>query len=406
MVAHLDEHPLVARFGRDIDHGNAGLRRFAVAACVLQQVGDDSQQLDFIGQHSYAVFDGNVDLHVVVFGDGVERGFNHGAERHAFQLRRLGSGVVEKFVDDRVELLDVCNHVITGVRVGHTQFGFQPQARQRCAQIVRNTGQHDDAVLLNLGELLGHAVKADVDFTNLAGGDFLVEQAGVKVAVAHAAGRKRQLLERAVDEPRDQRRAEQRHRRSRHQPDGPGAAARRPDFGSISQQPVPVAVNRKADPQSFLTVNTARHHGAGSEARLELGGDALAEFVAVKNLENVCRFTRADAHPLFVGQRLDQRDPGDGVGVTQRGATEVDQRRELLGILNRARLGLKCPKCLQPGKDRAEHQQRQKEKGPPKQVEPAPGPHVEQGGRCLERGGHCLGRKGGVGDLHSGLADA
>ena len=96
------------------------------------------------------------------------------------------------------------------IRVGHAHLGFQPQARQRRAQVVRDAGQHHGAVLLDLGQLLRHAVEADVDLADLAGDGLLVEPAGVELAVAHAAGGERQLLERPVDQPRDHRRAGQR----------------------------------------------------------------------------------------------------------------------------------------------------------------------------------------------------
>jgi hypothetical protein len=100
-------------------------------------------------------------------------------------------------------------HVVAGVLVGHAHLGLQPQARQRRAQVMRDAGQHHRAVLLDLGQLLGHAVEADVDLTDLAGGDFFVQVAGVEVAAAHPAGGKGELLQRLVDQSRDDGRAGQ-----------------------------------------------------------------------------------------------------------------------------------------------------------------------------------------------------
>ena len=102
----------------------------------------------------------------------------------------VGAGVVQKLADDGVQLRNVGGHVGAGVRVGHTHLGLQPQPGQRGAQVMRNAGQHHRAVLLDLGQALGHAVKADVDLADLTGLHAFVQAAGLKIALAHAAGGK------------------------------------------------------------------------------------------------------------------------------------------------------------------------------------------------------------------------
>jgi hypothetical protein len=64
--------------------------------------------------------------------------------------------------------------VLARLGVGHAHLGFQPQARQRRAQVVRDAGQHHGAVLLDQ-RLLGHAVEADVDLADLAGAGAFVQ---------------------------------------------------------------------------------------------------------------------------------------------------------------------------------------------------------------------------------------
>ena len=222
-------------------------------------------------------------------------------------MRRLGPGVVQKLVDDGVELADVGGHVFARILVGHAHLGFQAQAGQRRAQVVRNAGQHDDPVLLDLGQLLGHAVKADVDLANFAGGYFLIEQAGVEISITHAAGRKRQLPERLVDQARDESRTGKRQGRGDSEPDHPGAVARWPHLGGVGEQPIGVSVNRKAHPQALLAIDHTGHNGVGPQPRLELLGDALAQFVAVEQLEGVLGFPRGNAHTFLIRQGLDQR---------------------------------------------------------------------------------------------------
>ena len=187
MVAYLDQYPLVTDFGSDIDKRNAGFRRFAIAAGIFDQIGDHAQQLGLVGQHIETGRNRHRDAQVFVVGYGIHGSIDDGIERDRCQLRRVRPRIVEEFVNDGVELRDVGRHVGACIDIGHAHFGFQPQARKRGAQIVRNASQHDDPVLLDFRQLLGHPVEADVDFADLAGGGFLVEQAGVEIAVAHAA---------------------------------------------------------------------------------------------------------------------------------------------------------------------------------------------------------------------------
>jgi hypothetical protein len=84
--------------------------------------------------------------------------------------------------------------------------------------------QHHRPVLLDLGELVGHAVEADVDLADFAGGDFLVKAAGVEVAIANASRREGELLERLVDEACNHGRTGQRQHARGEQPDQPGLA--------------------------------------------------------------------------------------------------------------------------------------------------------------------------------------
>jgi hypothetical protein len=108
------------------------------------------------------------------------------------------------------------------ILVGHAHLGFEAQARERRAQVVRDAGQHDGAVLLDLRQLIRHAVEADVDRADLVGAGPFVEPVRLVFAFAHLAGGARQLLERPVDEARDERGAGQRQHHRRDQPHQPG----------------------------------------------------------------------------------------------------------------------------------------------------------------------------------------
>jgi len=57
-------------------------------------------------------------------------------------------------------------------------------------------------------------------------------------------------------------------------------------------------------------------------------------------LELVARLARQNTHAFLVGHGLDQRDAVDRIRVHQGGAAQVDQRGDLLGRVQGARLEL------------------------------------------------------------------
>ena len=299
-------------------------------------------------------------------------------------MQVVGARVVEKLVDDGVDLVDVGRHVFARLLVGHAHFGFQPQPRQRRAQVVRDAGEHERAVLLDLREALRHAVEADVDLADLAGGHGLVELAGFKIAIAHAACGERQFLERAVDQACDHRSPGQREQGGGAQPDQPGGAGHRPDARGIGEQPVGIAIDRKTDPQTGFAVDFPRYHRVGAEPGAQPRADIAAQRIEVVAQELVAGFARGDAKAFFVGQRLDQRDARDRVRMHQRRAAEVDQRGELLRALQRAWLVLQRAKGLKPGHDAAHQQHGKKEKSAPEQTEAAARPHGQRRRRGFE----------------------
>ena len=242
-------------------------------------------------------------------------------QRHLDQGEVVGARVVEEFVDDGVHLRDVGHHVFARFLVGHAHLGFQPQPGQRRAQVVRNAGQHLGAVLLDLGQLVGHAVEADVHLANLAGQRAFIQPGGLVVAVAHPRRGNRQLLERPVDQPRQQRRPDQGHGAHRGQPQQPRAAAQqRAHARAVHQQPVRVALDRKPHPQARFVVHAAGYDGVGPQARDQLVAHAPLQLGLGEKVELVAGLVRQDAHLFLVGQRLDERHSRDGVRVDQRSA--------------------------------------------------------------------------------------
>ena len=392
MVAHLDQHPVFAALGGNVHVGDGGVHRLAIAACVLQQVGNHARQFHLVRQHVEVFRDLHGDLQLAVVLHRVNAGRHYAVQVDGGERDVVGACVIKKLVDGGVKLHDVGHHVLACDFIHHAHFGFEPQARQRRAQVVRNAGQHDGAVLLQLGKLLCHAVEADVHFADFTGHRFFVEAAGGEITIAHAVGGIRKLLERPVDQPGNGSSAGQRKGACRDEPDQPGAAAGGAEARAVHQQPVGVAIDVETNPQAIFSVHVLGHDGVRAQALGELVGQAVTQCSAVEQREFVARLARQDAHPFLVGHGFDERHARDGIRVHQRCTAEVDQRRNLLGRVQRARLKLQGAQRLQPGKDAAHQQQRQQEKGAPEQVQPHARTLLARAAQGLQGGG-----TGGVG---------
>ena len=234
---------------------------------------------------------------------------------------------------------------------------------------MRDTGQHHGALLLQFGQFLGHAVKADVHFADFAGHGLFIKLAGGKVTIAHPVGGVTQLLEGPVDQARDDSGTGQGQQPGGAEPNQPRAAAGRDVAGLIQQQPVGVFVDGEAHPQAFLSVDFARQDGVWPQARGQQLFQAQIELGGGEHLKGVTGLPRLNAHAFLIGHGLDQRDTGDGVRVLQRRTAEVDQGGDLLRSLQRAGVKLQCSECLQPRQNAAQQQQCQQEKGAPKKIQ-------------------------------------
>ena len=400
MVAQFDQHPVLTAFGGNVHVGDAGVLCLAVAPRVFEQVGDHAGQFHFVGQHVEVFGHGHRDLQFAMVLHRIDAGRHHGMQVDRCQRDMVRPSVVEELVDRGVELHDVCHHVLAGHFIGHAHLGFQPQACERRAQVVRNARQHHGAVLLQLGQFLRHAVEADVHFADFAGHYFLVEVARCEVAVLDAVGRVGELLERPVDQPRNGRRTGQGQRPCRDQPDQPGTAARRAEARAVHQQPVGVAIDVEADPQAGFPIHVLRHDGVGPQALGEFVGQAVAQGRALQKLELVARLARQDAHAFLVGHGLDERHTSNGVGMHQRRAAQVHQRCDLLRGVQGARLELQRPQGLQPRQNAPHQQQRQQEESAPEEIEAHTRPLLPGLSQGLQGGG-----AGGVGGSGHGLPD-
>ena len=235
---------------------------------------------------------------------------------------------------------------------------------------MRDAGEHAGAVQLNLRELVGHAVEADIDFPHFARGHVFFQPVAYVVAAAHAGGGHGQVFERAVDQARQQGGAHKGGGAQAHDPQQPGAAAQHGAHArAVHEQPVGVALDGKADPQARLVIDAAGHEGAGAKARHEFLADALLQGAVVKEGEAVIRLVRSDAHFFLLGQRFDERDAGDGVRVDERGAREIDQRGDLPRALDGARFVLQRAKKLIPRQGAAQQHQRQQKEGAPEKAQ-------------------------------------
>ena len=250
LIAHAHDRPRPRRHRRHRDLGQAGFGAATVTARVLEQVQEDAAEFGLVAEHlqvcRHARLD--ADLRRVAQRCGLAVDELRHSDRHQPRLAR--ARVVHELVDDGVELVDVQRHVAPGFLVLHAHLGFQPQPRQRRAQVVADAGQHHGAVFLHARQFARHAVEAPVDLADLA---------GERVSSSRGPSRRRgcgwlrtKALQRPVDEARDAYRAQHRGRQRNADPDRPGAAAQRPGLRRRGLQPVAVALDRETHPQPRL----------------------------------------------------------------------------------------------------------------------------------------------------------
>ncbi|MPM74486.1 hypothetical protein SDC9_121474 [bioreactor metagenome] len=137
----------------------------------------------------------------------------------------------------------------------------------------------------------------------------------------------------------------------------------------------------------MLAIHAAGQDGARAEAAGELFRQACTQGGLRQVLELVAGLARQNAHAFLVGHGLDERDARNRVGMHQGRAAQVDERGDLLGRLQRARLKLQRAQGLQPRQDGADEQQGQQKERAPKQVQPDAGALRRVVLGRLERGG-------------------
>ena len=369
MVANLQQHPRWVNPGAYLHSSNVSTDGAAVAAGILEQIGDDAPQLDVVGQHRKLLRQRQVHPNVILTGQAVHAGVQNGAQGHVDQVHPAWAGVIKKLIDDGVELRDIRRHVVPGLRVSDAELGLQAQPCQGRAQVVRDAGKHDGAVVLHFGQLARHAVETRVNRQDFRGGDGLVQRAGSEIPLPHPERSQRQLLEWLVDQARYQGGPGQRQYGDGDQPDDPCLAGGTVETGTVCAEPVAIAIDGEADPEAVLLVNLVGQFGARAQQCHQFPCDALACGVGVKRVDAVTGLPRHDAHAFLLGHGLDQGDPADRVRVHQGGAAQIHQRRDFLRGLQCPGFGLHGPNGLQPSRHTAQQQQTEQEKRTPKQAD-------------------------------------
>ena len=73
----------------------------------------------------------------------------------------------QELTDDAVHFLDVGDHAGQRGVVARFHLDAEPQSRERCAKVVRDTGQQQRAILLELAQVRGHPIHAAIEVGNL-----------------------------------------------------------------------------------------------------------------------------------------------------------------------------------------------------------------------------------------------
>ncbi len=321
--------------------------RLAVAARVLDQVVEDA-----LGFHPVAAGDGlgrQLEREVDVVVGGIDRcGIAHQfGQVDGFQHLAGRARIVQELADDGVHLLDVGHHQLAGLVVDRAHLGFQAQARERRAQIVRDAGEHHGAVGLQLLEVPHHLVEAVIRL-----GHFRAAALGQRLRIIARADGARgigQPLERLVDARGDEGRAQHRQHQRRDRPPQPLQPRHVLEAVRADGDPVVVALDLEADPHAGDVVDRGGDHGVLAQAVADLPLDQLREVgIGLRRAVFVFLFARIDLDALVLHQVEQQEAPPRRIGVEQRRPRQLDHADDLHGDLLRARLALENAEALEP----------------------------------------------------------
>ena len=195
-------------------------------------------------------------------------------------LAVIGARVIHELGNDGFHLLDVGDDGLPGRVVGDAHFGFETQAGERGAQVVRDAGEDFRAILLVSFEVAGHGIEGAGQQAHFLGAGF--RQRRRAQAASDGLGGFGHGLERAADARGDQPGDGERQRQRQQAPEQPvtGDAA----HGAFARQDQPVfffvmVVEAKADPEAGDAID----FGGDPRVRPEAGGQfALDQVVEAR----------------------------------------------------------------------------------------------------------------------------
>ena len=133
---------------------------------------------------------------------------------------------------------------------------LEAESRQRRADVVRDAGQDDGAIILDRLQFRGEPVEAAIELGDLRRPRLGQDARGA--TAAQAIDGTRQVRQRAVDQPADQQRADRGEGDADRADLEPVAVQLTFEPLRIDDQPVAVAGQVEADPQRLLAVDPAR----------------------------------------------------------------------------------------------------------------------------------------------------
>ncbi|OIQ71098.1 hypothetical protein GALL_472880 [mine drainage metagenome] len=270
--------------------------------------------------------------HGFVFLVAIAHEIDHGIQVDRFYFRGDVARVFEEVADDAIGLLDVGNDVLPRLLVGYAQFRLQTQAREWRANVVGDAGEHQGALFFDFLQAARHAVEATIDFADFAHSRLFIKHLRV-VSRTDSGGRQAQVAQRFVDEAGDDRSANECQQGGNHPPRHPGFAQGGIDARAVEQQPVVVAGNAKADPQSRPVVDDVGESKLFVETRVHCALQPVGEVGVVHRHPDIAGIARIDVDAFLFRQIVQQRDAVLRIGVDQRQPGEVDQAGDLLGNL-------------------------------------------------------------------------
>ena len=330
-IGDFDHRRSVRVSGRDLDG------RRTVAQRVIDEVGHQAQERDRAQRqlHGFATREAHIASGALLALDH-RRDDVAGVVRVQRCLTPVASEV-EELTDDPVHRLDVVDHALPCLFVVRFDLDAEAQPRERCAQVVRNAGEEQRAILLDLPQVGQHFVEPAIEVHDF--GRAVFGQGRGRHAVADACDCVVELSQRPCEITGKGVGTGEEDRADDHTPfQRPGGRVLRGPRRQLEAGPVGAVARHQLDPE-HLQPRLNAQLGLGTELGLQAPLEVDQQGVLRRDADEAPLLIRHNARVIFIAEPSQRRVGGAWIGRRERSAQRVQLHQLGIAELTREQRG-------------------------------------------------------------------